>query len=82
MDPLKKPDIQSFQLLEHEKVLDCYKYITKRPPDWNNLFPHSKGHKEYAILASFIIVTENGILECKPRLVNRCFITRLVSKED
>lgn len=57
-------------MAEHEKVLDCYKYTAKRPSDWNNLFPHSKGHTEYAALSSFIIVTENGILECKPRLVS------------
>ena len=63
-----------FNLLDGEKVVDCYKAVFKRPESWNNAFPYSAGYEERTELACFIIVTEDGVLECRPRYQNICFL--------
>ena len=65
-----KAELQSFSLVESESVLAYYVASFKRPKEWKKLFPHSAGMKEEAALPLCIIVTEGGIIECRPRYLN------------
>ena len=61
--------MQCFPLFRCESVLAFYSSSLERPPHWSTLFPHSTGMKEQVSLPLCTIVTEGGILECRPRYV-------------
>eukprot|EP00794_Sanderia_malayensis_P006180 gene6180-6894_t len=72
-----KAELQSFSLIQFEPVLNFYVASFKRPKEWRRLFPHSAGLKEEAILPYCIIVTEGGVMECRPRISPENYFTEL-----
>eukprot|EP00795_Rhopilema_esculentum_P001965 gene1965-17508_t len=77
-----KAELQSFSLSQSEAVLAYFVSSFKRPMAWKNLFPHSKGMKEEIPLTLCTIVTEGGIIECRPRISPEHYFTELCRNDE
>ena len=81
-DPSKKAEFQTFQLPCGENLVSCYKSVFRRPASWSNAFPYSSAYDEEAELPCFVVVTEFGVLECRPRISPEHYFTELALKTD
>ena len=76
-------ELQSFPMLEGEHIIDCYMTSFHRPVEWEAIFPHSLNKKEDQVrLFTFIIVTNVGVLYCRPRVSPEAYFTDLAVKAD
>nr|XP_047122358.1 uncharacterized protein LOC101237479 isoform X1 [Hydra vulgaris] len=81
-DLLVESSIQSFFLNDSETVLNSYVFKFNPPSMWNTAFPCSAGYKSCKELSSFLIVTSNGVIECKPRIFLESYFAELCMKHD
>lgn len=81
-DPSRKAEFQTFELPEGEKLIEYYKTVFKQPKSWNDDFPYNAGYEDITELASFLIVTEDGVLECRPKISPENYFVELAMKTD
>jgi hypothetical protein len=68
-----RTDLQTFQLDSNHIFIDCYKSKFQSLASWEKLFPHNVGYDDELDLNSFFVVTNQGVFECRPKLVLNIF---------